>query len=153
MFFHFTKLVFVSISFFVTCFSFIECYELGKVYIYELESNLELFSAKNRSKIPVLSTSLVRLDLQLNRNNIFSLKVNEFHETGDFYIAETKKSIVENSIEFKLNRETGKVGNIYLNEGETSGSLIFKKSLVDLFNFNFENKVNKEVFIMKFIIS
>lgn len=120
--------------------SSIDSYELGKAYIYEYDSHINVeYSQQERfalKKLPLTYESKVTFYLEVKKTNPaveFVAKM-ESLETASLYSEETKKSFL-NKFSFEFDKNDGRIGRIWFGENETPGSKLFKKSFIDHFNF------------------
>jgi hypothetical protein len=129
---------------FFSIISLTECYQSGSTYKYGYETRIEIFTAKNRTKKTNFYIAQAEFELEHNYENVYSVKFLNLHEADQLFGSETKIKILEKLLSFEYDNQNGKTGNVYFDKedkSETKGSLLFKTSVIDLFNFNFENDV------------
>jgi hypothetical protein len=133
--------------------SLTKCYELGYTYKYGYETNVEMFTAKNRTKKSNVYLVQAEFELEQINNNLYKIKFLNIHEAEQLFDTKTKIKILEKPIRFEYENEIGKTDSFYFDEDgqtESKGSLLFKKSVVDLFNFYFKDHVQVKIFLLGF---
>jgi hypothetical protein len=142
------------LSILANCISF----EIDKTYEYEYFNKLRVFTTKNLTKNSIdyeIRLKFVLDALFLNESSSIQavrLKLNDLSTSSQTYFSdETRNSLINDVFEFEYDSQNGVVHEIrFASDKETSGSRLFKKSLVDLFDFNFKNAVSKYFVLLNF---
>lgn len=133
----------------------ISCYEADTSYFYDYETKVEIFSPKNRTS-PIVYDFKAGLELfslaSESSKKIMGLRVNDLSQDTDQFDESLKRSLLDNLVYFELETQTGRISHVLVSKQEPKELLIFKKSLVDLFNTQFDRKVSYLI-IQCFIIT
>jgi hypothetical protein len=125
-----------------------------EVHFYDYQTRVQVFASGNRTWPTnfTLSSNLALKIAQTTDSNVHLIKLKflemDFTEAVSFgFTAKTLKAIQENIFSFEWDNVNYRVVGIYFSNKETSGSILFKKGVVDLFNANL-NSIKEVIFAM-----